>query len=305
MASAQHVPYENFVRLQLMLGEDLGDVSGTCRSVGVPCPSLEFLGAIRSSLIDSLPAVCQDEALQSGLSQAFIEKHVKVLKEASWPYLPCLMQFATRQVDFERAWEFFTNAELRLRIDCLIISQRCDPMAISETMAGWSKYALSASAIEVYSYFFCNMEAMQGFSHWQRYFQDHTNETHKYFLCQAFDVQNNADLLVLANDLSVRSAISVSPEDTVKDLLAMAYVQVKKEEKKVRSGVPAKNTSIFEWSTVFCGMYDRVKKSLEEGNNENALENVRTNLVKLRKKRVRRLDEFEIAQPDGPQGEVA
>jgi len=299
------MPYENFVRLQLMLGEDLSAVSGTCRSVGVPCPSLEGLGAVRSALLDSLPASCQEEAVRDGLSQAFLEKYIKELKEGKWEHLQCLLQFATRQTDFERAWEFFTNTELRLRIDCLVISQRCDPTTIAETMAGWSKYPLKASAVEVYSYFFCNMDAMQGFRHWQRYFRDHTNEDHQYYLCQAFDVQTDADLLVLASDLNVRSAIRISPEDTVKDLLASAYVQVKKEEKKIKSGVPAKNTAIFEWSSVFCGMYDRVQKSMEAGGNENALENVRTTLVKLQRRRVRRLDEFEIAQPDGPQGEVA
>ena len=305
MAVAQHVPYENFVRLQLMLGESLVEVSNTCRGLGVPCPKLETLGGIRSELLDSLPSECQEEAVLDGMSQAFIEKHVRVLQEKNWPYLQCLLQFATRQVDFEKAWEYFTTPELRLRADCLIVSQRCEPELVAESLSGWSKYKTTKSAVEVYSYFFCNMEVMKGLSHWQAYFSEHTNENHKYFLCQAFDVQTDADLIVLTSDLSVRSAIKVSAEETVKDLLASAYVQIKKEEQKVKRGIPARNTAIFEWSSVFCGMYDRVQKALEAGGNENALENVRTNLIRLKHRRVRRVDEYDLAQPEVLKGDVA
>ena len=305
MARVQHVPYENFVRLQVMLGESLEDISRTCRGVGVPCPPLDLIGRMRSDLLDSLPASCQDEAINDGLSQGFVETHIQDLQKARWPYLQCLLQFATRPTDFEQAWEYFKTPELRLRIDCLIVSRQCDPGAIAESMSGWSKYRLTRSAVEIYSYFFCNMEVMQGLAHWQQYFQAHTNESHQYFLCQAFDVQSSADLLVLSSDLSVRSAIAVSPEDTVKDLLASAYVQIKKEEKKVRQGVPAKNTSIFEWSSVFCGMFDRVRKIMEAEADESDIEIVRINLARLRERRIHSIDTYDLAKPDGPQGDVA
>lgn len=305
MPNAQHVPYENFVRLQLMLGETLDDVSSLCRKIGVARPSLEMLGDIRSDLLDSLPKAIQEEAVLEGLSKEFIEKYIYELKTANWPYLQCLLQFATRQMDFDNSWEFFINPELRLRLDCLIVSQRCDPRRVAEALAGWSKYGMETSSVEVYSYFFCNMEAMKSFSNWQKFFQDIPDETQKFFMCQAYDVQTDADLLVLTNDLSVRAAMAASPEDTVRDLMSMAFVQIKKEEQKIKRGIPARNTAIFEWSSVFCGMYDRVQKSIEAGGNENSLENVRTKLVRLRRRNIRRIDEFEIAQPDGPKGEAA
>jgi hypothetical protein len=305
MSGAKHVPYENFLRLQLMLGEPLAELSKLCHGVKIPCPSLGVLGRIRSELLDSLPDECRNLATTDGLSQGFIENHIKTLQEKSWPYLQCLLQFGTRQLDFDKAWEYFATPDLRLRIDCLILSQRCSPKEISEALEGWSKYSLEESAVEIYSYFFCNLPVMKNVKNWQAYFQDVVSEDHRFFMGQAYDVQTKADLLVLASDLSVRSAITISSEETVRDLMRSAYVQMKKEEQKVRQGIPARNTAIFEWSGVFCSMFDRVFKLEEGAGDENAIETVQTNLVKLRQRKVRRLDEFEIAKPDMPTGDAA
>lgn len=300
MSGARHVPYENFLRLQLMLGVSLSDLSSICRGVKVPSPSLEILGRLRSELLDSLPDECRKDDEPVLLSQVFLENNLKVLQKHNWPYLSCLMQFGVHNADFERAWEYFSTPELRLRIDCLILTQRCSPGEISDALGGWSKYEVNESAVESYAFFFCNLPAMQGLLQWQKYLKEIPDENHRFFLGQAYDVQTKADLLVLTSDLSVRSAIAVSSEETVRDLMRSAYVQIKKEEQKVRQGIPARNTAIFEWSSVFCSMFDRVYKIDEAGGDENSIETVQTNLVKLKQRTVRRMDEFEIAKPEAP-----
>ena len=305
MTGAKHVPHENFLKLQLILGESLSEISKVCRAVGVPCLSLEALGELRSELLDSLPASCSEQAMSGGLSQAFIETNIKALRDADWGPLQLLLQYATRHEDFDRAWSYFSTPEIRLRLDCLVLSQRCSPLDIAESMEGWSKYPIDRASVEVYSYFFCNMPAMKSLRNWQQYFKEIQDKDHKYFLCVAYDVQTKADLVVLTSDLGVRAAIHVSPEETVNDLLRSAYVQIKKEEQKVRQGIPAKNTAIFEWSGVFCSMLDRVQKLADAGNNENALEIVHANLIRLKNRKIRRISEYDVAKPDGPQDEVA
>ena len=53
------VPYEKFIRLQILTGESFTNIAEVLRSANVPCPSLEELGALRASVLDNLPAAQQ------------------------------------------------------------------------------------------------------------------------------------------------------------------------------------------------------------------------------------------------------
>jgi hypothetical protein len=113
-------------------------------------------------------------------------------------------------------------------------------------------------------------------------------------LGEAYDVQRDSDLLVLLNDLSVRDAVSVTSDLAVQELMMTSFIQIKKEEKKIASGIPARNTAIFEWMEVYCKMFDRVRLALGEGNKVDALDRVRTNLRTIRKD-VRKISELKVA----------
>jgi len=290
------VPYAKFVRLQLLLGESFADISEVSRAAGVPALPLGQLGAIKSELIDSLPAALQKRVLADGLSAKLATEHYEALHKVEWPELSTLGMFMAHQDDFQIALDYFASPELRVRADALVLSGCCPPEVIADALRGWSKYRFTTMAAKLFSFYFCNLEVMVNFANWRQYIDAFKDPDQKWFLGRSYDVQTKGDLVVLMDDLSVRAAISVPSEDTVKDLMMTAFVQMKKEERKVSDGVPAKSTAIFEWASVYCSMFDRVQKVLDTVDKEGALDSIKTRLVSVKSNsNMRRLSDYPLA----------
>ena len=265
----------------------------------MPAPTLSQLGTLKTRIIESLPDGLREEAAVNGFGGDFSSRHYDELQKVRWDDLDTVTGFMAHPEDFNSALEYFASPELRIRADCLTLSGLCPPEQIGDALRGWSKYRFTAEAAKLFSYYFCNLSVMRNFSNWRAYIGAFRDETHKWLLSQAYDVQTKGDLLVLMDDLSVRAAITVSPEDTVQDLMLSAYVHLKKEERKIADGVPAKTTAIFEWSSVYCSMFDRLQKVLETVDKESALDSVKTRLVKVRESNVRRLEDYQLAGNTG------
>lgn len=295
MAQLNCVPYENFVRLQLVLGEDPASIASVSRKVGVPPASMERIAEIQNELLAGLPVSLLAAIKPSDLSREFVEKNVGVLQAANWEGLNHLLQFSTRRAEFHSAMEYFSAPELRLRVDCLIMSKQCPPTEISTLLRGWSKYDLTPAAVEAYSYFFCNMDRMGGFASWQAYIEKFRDESQRWCLAQAFDTQTRCDLAVLTHDLGMRAAVELSAEESLRDLMRSAFVHVRKEERKVSRGVPAKNTAIFEWSGVYCSMFDRVHKLLDSGDREDAVARIQITLEQLKAAPPKKITDYKVS----------
>lgn len=289
------VPYEKFAKLQLLLGESFASIMEVARAAAAPCLSLDDLAALRGALIDSLPAEAAKEAMASGFSQSFVFDRFGELEAAGWPDLDTVRAFVAQQSEFHAALRYFGDPELRIRVDCLLLSGLCTPETVSEALRGWSKYAFSPDAVGTYSFYFCNMDVMRDFTGWKQYIARVPNKDYRWLLSQAYDVQTKGDLVVLMNDLSIRSAISMDPGDTVRELMMTAFIQTKKEERKVNEGVPAKSTAIFEWSSMYCSLFDRVQKTLDAVGKEDAVESVKTKLRTIRTNNIRKLSDYELA----------
>jgi hypothetical protein len=289
------VPYENFVRLQLVLGEDPASIASISKKVGVPPASMEKIAGIQNELLSGLPAALRATTKPSDLSREFAEKHADALSLSSWDGLNYMLQYSTRQAEFSAAMEHFCNPELRLRVDCLIVSRQCSPAEISAMLRRWSKYEFTPQAVETYSYFFCNMDRMHGFSAWQSYIESFKDESRRWCMAQAFDTQTKCDLSVLAHDIGMRGAVELSSEESARELLSSAFVNIKREERRINRGVPAKNTSIFEWSGVYCSMFDRVHKLLDSGDRENAVERIQVTLTKLKNADIKKISDYKMS----------
>ena len=295
MAQPNCVPYENFVRLQLVLGEDPASIASVSKRVGVPPASMEKIAEVQNELLAGLPASLLAVTKPSDLSREFVENNTEALRAVGWDGLAHLLQFSTRRAEFSTALEYFSTPELRLRADCLIMSRQCPPEEISALLRGWSKYELTPAAVEAYSYFFCNMDRMRGFSAWQAYIESFRDESQRWCMAQAFDTQTRCDLAVLTHDLGMRAAVDVSSEESLRDLMRSAFVHVKKEERKISRGVPAKNTAIFEWSGVYCSMFDRVHKLLDSGDRDDAVERIQITLSKLKSTGLKKISDYNVS----------
>lgn len=290
------VPYGNFIKLQFVLGGTEGNVTSAAVDAEVPCPSLSELTVVKDELFDSLPA--QAKAGETSLSRNLVEKHYEALSTSEWPGAGPLVQFLLKRKEFEKALEMFSSPELRVRADCLILTGQLDPKRISEILQQWSRHSLSAEVLELYAYFFCNVDCMSKFDDWMRYIEKVRNDRHRWFLAQAYDTHSRADLTVLLSDLSIRASIDLAPEDAVRDLMMSAFVNTKKEERKVNAGVRAKNTAVFEWSGMFCSMYDRVQKALEGGDRDNVLESLRISLVQVKDSGTKKISDYQVTTGD-------
>jgi hypothetical protein len=288
------VPYENFLRLQFLIGDDVGEISDLCAAASVPCPDLDSLVDMQLDMVNSLPATVAGNLSGKAFPDGFVLDNIEALMQESWPWVQTTLPYAQKPPEVQAALECFLDPEVRIRMDSMILSKRCDPAEIAKALSGWSKYDISKDVVELYSFYFCNLEVMGGFQAWREYIKLVPSKQHQFFLGEAYDVQRDSDLLVLLNDLSVRDAVSVTSDLAVQELMMTSFIQIKKEEKKVSAGIPARNTAIFEWMEVYCKMFDRVRLALEEGNKVDALDRVRTNLRTIRKD-VRKISELKVA----------
>ena len=261
----------------------------------MPQPPLEDLGKIKSEILDSLPEELQQRAITDGLSDNLILDNYDLLKASEWPDLDTVSMFMAQQESFQIALDYFASPELRIRADAMVLSGCCPPDMIADALRGWSKYRFTTAAAQLFSFYFCNLTVMTSFANWKRYIAAFKDPDQRWFLGRAYDVQTKGDLVLPMDDLSVRAAITVSPEDTVRELMMTAFIQMKKEERKISEGVPAKTTAIFEWASVYCGMFDRVQKVLETVDKGDALDAVKTKLQSIRNDNIRHLKDYQLA----------
>lgn len=286
------LPYRNFLRLQLLLGVDYDQILGAVSDLGVPAPSLKDLAILEEQLLLNVPT-----ELQPGgrFTEDFLPNNLPKLRKFLWTDLPLVVTYVEQQPDFAKAFQYFREPDLRVRMNCLILAKHSDPTDIANILTGWTKALLEPSAVEVYSYYFCNMDDMGGMPAWKNYVREVKNYDHRTFLAQAFDVQSNGDLVVLMSDLNVRSAVDLNSETAIEEIMKTAYIFLRKEQDKIQAGVPAKNTAVFEWSDVFCKMFDRARAVAQEQPPEGAVDNIQTNLVRIRQ-RAKRLEEYVMAE---------
>jgi len=287
------VPYENFIRLQFLIGDEAGDVDEFCSNVGLPCPDIDRMLDIQHEMILDVPAPLKEKVSGESFPETFVLDNIEDLMRDGWRWLPVILPYAKKVTSVQAALEHFMNAEIRVRLDSLILSRRCSPERIAVAMTDWSKYEMSAEVVELYSYYFCNLDTMRSYQNWQAYISAVSDSQHQYFLAAAFDVQRDSDLVVLLNDLSIHDAVSIPSELAVNELMMTSFIQIKKEQKKVSAGIPARNTAVFEWMEVYCKMFDRVRASAEEGNQESALDRVRANLRKVRSN-VKKITQYDV-----------
>lgn len=293
MQDIHTVPYENFIRLQFLIGDEAGDVNEFCSLAQIPCPELDKMLDIQHEMLVDVPDGLKDQVAGGSFPREFVLDNIEDLMRANWPWLPIILPYAKSAQAVQAALEHFVNPEVRIRIDSLILSKRCEPSRIASVMSGWSKYLMSEEVVELYSYYFCNLDIMKSYQNWMDYIAELDNKQHQYFLAAAYDVQRDSDLVVLLNDLSIREAVCVSSELAVQELMMSSFVQIKKEEKKIGAGVPARNTAIFEWYEVYCKMFDRVRATMDEANKGDALDRVRANLKTIRSN-VKKISSYDI-----------
>jgi hypothetical protein len=249
--------------------------------------------------VDKLPEPFRSQVTASGFSDDFVRNNYDALERSAWEDIDVVKGFLTFPEDFNTALEYFANPELRIRADCMVLSGMCPPDQIADALRGWSKYKFSEQAAKVFCFYFCNVAVMRSFDAWKRYIDTFSDPAHKWLLSEAYDVQTKGDLLVLMDDLSIRAALNINPEDTVQDLMVSSFIHLKKEERKIAEGVPAKSTAVFEWASMYCSMFDRLQKVLETVDKESALDTVKTRLVQVREGKPRKLSDYPLAGKAG------